>query len=314
LGNIEYIESMISPDISLADLEIFVEVCRLKSLKETARRLNSRTSSLSKIITRIERVTAAKLFTRSLKGMEMTPEGLQLYRSAKKIMAFVPEMNFAKMENAVSKRNLCSIGAISFLSSRMVAPSLGRMHEKQPHYRFRVVEFDHTQLRPFGLRGAFDVAVHIGPLEWTKSWHTIEIAEIRWGLYGRYGHPLGTHCSGAQALCYPFVVPTGWNEMEGFVSGLDNCPVTVSDRIAGNEAATAETASELIQCTDELSFIPEISMRKLSRARLVQEIIVQEWPTVKKMIYLSVRSDRIPKKMLDHLYSVFRQQLSEPAT
>ena len=198
---------MISPKISLPEIEVFLEVCRLKSLKETGRQLSLRTSSLSKIISKIERTVGAKLFSRSMHGMEMTPEGLQFHRAARKVMSSVPEMDFKKAGRtpAVKQKKLCSIGSISFLSSQMIAAAVARISARQKDYRFRIVEFDHTHLLPYGLRGAFDAAVHIGELEWTRAWHSTELMDLSWGLFGRYGHPLGTRCSQAEALSFPFV-------------------------------------------------------------------------------------------------------------
>ena len=227
------------------------------------------------------------------------------------MMNLVGEMQIEKPNapKRMKSRKVYSIGSISFLCSRIIAPSLAHLQDIQKDARFRIAEFSHNQIMLYGTRGAFEIAVHIGAMELTKAWHSIVIGEMRWGLYGRYGHPLGTRCSSEQALQYPFVVPTGWNEMDGFVNGSDNCPEPLSKRIHGNEVTTAETASEVIQLSDELSFIPEIAALHMLRAKKIQEILVHDWPAVQRPIHMSVRSDRVPKKVFDQLRIAFKKCL-----
>ena len=304
---------MLSPDISLQDLETFVEISRLRSLKEAARQMDRLPSSISKVISNLERKLGTVLFLRSPRGMELTPEGTNLYRTARKMMNIIGEIQVESPETTkrLKTRKVYSIGSISFLCSRLVAPSLEYLKDLQKENRLRIAEFSHNQIMLYATRGTFEIALHIGPMELTKAWHSVEIGKMHWGLYGNYGHPLGTLCTSEQALKYPFIVPTGWNEMDGFVDGADNCPEPLSNRIHGNEATTAETALEIAQLSNELTFIPSIAASLLVRSKRVQEIRVHDWPTVHRPVYLSVRSDKVSKKMFDQLQTAFTKVLRE---
>ena len=70
---------MLSPDVSLQDLETFAEIGRLRSLKEAARQMDRRPSTLSKVISALERKLGVTLFLRTPRGMELSPEGIELY-------------------------------------------------------------------------------------------------------------------------------------------------------------------------------------------------------------------------------------------
>jgi DNA-binding transcriptional LysR family regulator len=196
------------------------------------------------------------------------------------------------------------------LSSRLLPAVLDSACELRPNTRFRLVEFGHNQLVAHGLNGAFEMAVHIEPLEWTRTWSSHELGKIPWRLYGSSKHPL---CKlkmvrEADVLKHQFVMPTGWSS-QGFVRGEDHCPAPWSARRPGHEATTAETALEIVSVTSQLVFVPSILAERSLNHGIIKEIKVSEWEPVEKKIFLSVRDDLVPASLLKIVTELIRDRL-----
>ncbi|MFA6114717.1 MAG: LysR family transcriptional regulator [Sphingomonas sp.] len=63
---------------NLSQLSIFVSVARVSSFREAGRQLNLSSSAISQSIARLERSLATRLFERSTRSVQLTPEGEQL--------------------------------------------------------------------------------------------------------------------------------------------------------------------------------------------------------------------------------------------
>ena len=209
-----------------------------------------------------------------------------------------------------TKEKVWGIGSISFISTKVISQCVHVLSKQRAHTRFRIVEFTHNELVSHGLNGAFEIAIHIGPLEWTRVWSSHEVGKIRWGLFARANHPLCAleSVSESDAIQYPFTMPTGWSP-QGFTRGEDFCPVPWGVRFPGHEAVTAETSLELVSSSEQLTFVPAIIAKRSVDAGLIEEIEVEEWPVVERKIYLSVRDDMISKPFLQSLTKVFGEVL-----
>jgi DNA-binding transcriptional LysR family regulator len=286
-------------DITLFELNLFVRACRTRSLREVARQMNLQPAHVSKTLKRLEGRLERRLFKRSVAGIIVTPEGLDLLATAEQILELGERLlPGAHPGSAGVQEEIWSLGSISFLASRLLAPCIGEFAAARKNSRFRVVEFTHNELVAHGLNGAFEMAVHIEPLLWTKNWASLRIGDLRWGLFARTDHPLSRERETVERIRrYPFIVPTDWTLQAGFTVGEDHCPLTWRERKKGHEAATAETATAIVQQCDNLTFVPKVATQALVQDGRLREILVPEWERIEKSIYLSVRSDIVPKPL-----------------
>jgi DNA-binding transcriptional LysR family regulator len=285
--------SPLPPDISLFEMDLFVRASRLRSLRELARQLALKPAHVSKVIKRLEAKLGTPLLKRSVSGVLLTPEGTQLLRVAEEICELSGQLPSQERRMARSHERIWSIGSISFLCREFLVPALTPLTSENTNYRFRYVEFTTNELVASGLNGAFEIAVHIEPLQWTRAWLSRRLGSLRWALYARYGHPLHA-ASETEVLKYRFVLPTGWTA-QGFAIGEDHCPVSWRDRKGGDEASTPGTALEILAHSDQLAFLPEVMTRKAVAAGRIAEIPVEGWPAVHKDLYLSARTDVVSK-------------------
>ena len=297
------------PNVGLADLDLFFRAAKLKSLRECARQLDMTPGAVSKAIKRLEQKVGKSLLRRSVSGILLTSEGNELMEIAEKVLRLT-----APMAPASSRKNSAAkvwgIGSLSFFSSRLLPPLLEPICESRPRTRFRLVEFGNDNLVAQGLNGAFEMAVHIGALEWTRVWSSYEIGSMRWALFATKDHPLHKikSVTSLDVVKYPFVMPTGWSS-QGFIRGEDHCPIPWGVRNSGHEATTGETALEIIASSQHLAFVPVILAQRPLKFGLISEIDVEDWPRVEKKIYLSVRDDLVPSSLLQVVTKLLKENL-----
>ncbi len=287
-------------ELTIKELELFILASRTNSFREVARQWNILPAQVSKIIKKIEQKVGTQLFKRSVSGVVMTPEAVDILDAAEQICEISEGLKIEEHGDIYGKDPICTIGSISFLTTYLLAPAISEMRSSaKKKSRFRLIEFTHNDLVAHGLKGAFEMALHIEKLEWTNTWESVLLGKIPWKLYGRVGHPLGLACTEADVLKFPFVVPVDWSSY-GYVVGEDHCPVSARRRIRGDEAATAETALELCRHSSQLTFIPEVLAKGWGHTNnMLTEIKVKSWPQVSNEIYLSVKSDIIKKNLMD---------------
>ncbi|OYZ13612.1 MAG: hypothetical protein B7Y39_17165 [Bdellovibrio sp. 28-41-41] len=301
--------SLLMPNVGLADLDLFFRAAKLKSLRECARQLDMTPGAVSKAIKRLEQKVGKSLLRRSVSGILLTSEGNELMEIAEKVLKLTAPMAPASIKKN-SGNKVWGIGSSSFISSRLLPPLLEPVCVTRARTRFRLVEFGNNSLVAQGLNGAFEMAVHIGVLEWTRVWSSYEIGNLRWALYGAKNHPLTKlkTIASSDVVKYPFVMPTGWSS-QGFIRGEDQCPLPWGIRFSGHEATTGETALEIVIGSQHLAFVPVILAQRGVDFGLISEIKVDDLPTVEKKIYLSVRDDLVPSSLLQVVTKLVKENL-----
>jgi DNA-binding transcriptional LysR family regulator len=74
---------------SLSQLSIFVAVAQASSFREAGRRLNLSSSAISQSVARLERALATRLFERSTRSVQLTPEGQVLFAEVAPALASI---------------------------------------------------------------------------------------------------------------------------------------------------------------------------------------------------------------------------------
>ena len=295
--------------ITLQELEIFSEVGQRKSLRSVARRRNLSPSHISKILKRLEKKMGAELIKRSASGVTLTPHARNLLSTADSILEQARSLNTSS-NSKVLPPTLMSIGAVSFLASKVVSVTLEPLMQIFPNYRFRIIETTPDHLSQGGVKGIFESAVHVGELEWPRTWETLKIGEIQWKLFARKSHPLKKKSTKAEVCEYAFVVPNFWTP-EGFVVGNDHCPLSWTERKKGIEISSALNALEVILNTDQVSYLPDVIVRDAVARKELKEIHVKEWKVPDtRPVYLSVRADAVSKKFQTQFASFLKRALS----
>ena len=281
-------------DLTLFELKLFVRTSRVRSLRELAREMELRPAHVSKLIRRIEDKLDIRLFNRSASGIALLPEALNFLRTAEEILELSDGLTPSKAGAARSTatQSALGIGAVSFIQTCLVVPAVPLLTRTRPQLRLRLVETPREELVSQGLNGAFEAAVHIGPLEWTRSWTSKKAGSLKFGLYATASHELGRDVEEKEVLLHPFVIPTYWVNQR-LAAGIDLCPVSVKQRLWGHETTTATSALQMLRVSKQLSFLPRLVAADAVKRGEVKEIRVRSWPEIEKDVFVSVRSDLV---------------------
>lgn len=313
--------------INLFDIEIFIDLASIKSIRELARRRNLQAGQLSKMIKKLENKVGSRLIERSLSGIILTRQGQEFLKCSEKMIKMVDEIHEINSDlNTKKNKNLYSIGAPTFLSSHLTAVvasgfkntpnnssnnssiNSSNNSENSNETRFRILDFSPDQITSAGLRGAFDMALHIGKLDWPRSWESVQVGQLRWGLFANKKHPLNLQkpITLAKILKYPFLVPVYWTN-EGLFVGHDQCPIPFSKRIRGFETATADAALMIAKNTQQLVFVPEVLANSHVLIKDLVQIPTPFWENVERPLYISVRTDAVSQRM----FKEFKEQIAK---
>jgi DNA-binding transcriptional LysR family regulator len=294
--------------ISLHDLEMFLEVARTQSIRETARRSGIEAGQVSRLLKRLEGKIGSRLLERNASGVSLTQQGSTAVRAAEAILREAGELAaIGRGEQAESTR-VYGIGSASFLCARLLSQIVGELAMKENGPSVRLIDVAPDQMISLALKGAFDMAMHVAPLDWPRSWQVEEVGEMRWHLYARKDLGVPSRCSVQSLKKYAFIYPVYWTN-EGLIEGNDQCPLRLNQRKAGIATSTAETALAVLKASDQLAFLPEILAREAVESGEISAITVREWKPVVKPLYLAVRSDVVPNRLFGDLGERIRKAL-----
>jgi len=297
-------------EITLFELEIFAELSRRRSLRSVARARGLTPSHVSKVLSRLEKKLDRPLLKRSASGVFLSPEGKALLPSADRILQQAEQLDSCRGPEQRRQRPVLSIGSVAFLNSILLAGCLGDLEADHPQHRYRLIDIYPDELLASGMMGAFELAVHIGELSWTRIWHSRRVGELRWGLIGRSGHPVGTFATEAQIKSFPFVVPSYWTT-DGFSLGNDHFVFDWNARLQGHEVSTVQSAIEIVRRSDHLVFAPLLAVKSYLGTGELQQIQIKNYKiNVAKSVYLSVREDLISASLHKTLLKTLERQLS----
>ncbi len=288
-------------ELRLSELKLLIELSQTPSLRGLARRLGIHPSLVSKVVRKVEARVGYPLVTRSTSGMRFTIEGMHFLKTAKRIVDLSAGLRSGPATSAGEEplRAVYGLAAQSFIHQFLIPECLASLPKRGLDLRFRLLEVPGKDLIVSGINGLFEIAIHLGKMDWPRSWESKKLGNFRSKLYGRAGHPLGAKATEARVKAYSFVTPARWTK-NGAQAGDDLCPLSVDERRTGDAVATAGTALEIVRRTDQLSFLPEVVAIDFVRRGELREIRVDEWPDVQEALYLSVRAEVVPQKLLAH--------------
>lgn len=271
-------------DIKFRELDLLLNIFKLKSVREVGRQFNMQPGQVSKWLSGLERKLGAQLLERSSSGIRPTARALELLPVLEEMHALQGKLTGnLKVASADQYRFASS----SFMTTHLMPHIVKHVSENTPDVKFKLIDLPPTSFITAALRGAFDFCVHSKDLEWPGSWTTEKVGTLKFQLFARKKHPVLKQPTLKNVIKYPFVVPIYWSQ-DGTQYGDDQCPIPLSKRIKGHETATAASAAEIVKVSDQLAFIPEI----VGRGPMLEEVKLQ-WKTIEMPVYLSVRSSTV---------------------
>lgn len=253
--------------ISYRNMLAFLRVAESATFAEAAEKLHLTQPALSSAIKKMEEQLGGKLFSRSTRRVQLTPEGQTLLPSARRLVDEWDE-TFEEMQNlfAVRQGKLTVAAMPSFAEARLPA-LLTRFHHQYPNIRLRILDVVMEATINSVLAGQAEMGFTFEPhntdgLVFTPLFSDAFIAV----LYPT--HPLASAktVSTRQLLQSPFVAMNRGSSIRRWTDELasaNQAPVIVA------EAGQLGSVGQLIAKGLGVSVVPQLCQAQMQRNGLV---------------------------------------------
>ncbi len=288
-------------DLKLKEIRLLLDLVRIRSVREVARKQKLQPSHVSKIITSVEHKLGLRLFERSATGVRATADAMELVPLLEDMQRF--EQRLSATLVPANRKETLTFASTTFFTNHVIPDLLTRVGRWRNQVNFRLLDLAPTQFVPVALRGGFQVCLHTNSRDWPQTWTSTKIGTLRWHVYSRTDHPLPRRTTLAEIIKYPFIQPIYWAD-DGVHHGTDPFPKPISERIRGYETSTADSAAELLKRTDQLACLPEILARPLVQAG---DLRIIEWKKTvlnEEPVFLAVKSGSVRQSQYAELQTI----------
>lgn len=143
------------------DLFPFVEAARRGNFSAAARVLQVTPSAVSKSIARLEKALGARLFNRSTRHQQLTPEGQQFYQRMQAAMRDIDAAVESLSEARQKPSGLLRISTLLSFGQHFILPLVPEFHALYPQVELELQFDDGT---PDIIQEQFDLAIRRGPI------------------------------------------------------------------------------------------------------------------------------------------------------
>jgi len=148
--------------MDLRDLRCVDAIAETGSFVRAAEKLNMSQPSVSARMRNLEATMGFALFKRTPRGVDLTPEGAELHRHARRIIGQVRRAEEELADFRRSPVGLVRVGLPTSLTASLAVPLLERCLADLPYVKLRIVESMSGYLLQWLREGTIDIAVTFG--------------------------------------------------------------------------------------------------------------------------------------------------------
>lgn len=243
--------------ISYDYYRIFYYVCKYKNFTKAANALMTSQSSISHTIQNLEHQLGCRLFIRNNRGIDLTPEGQQLYEYVS-----IGCEQFMKGEaELISSVSLESgsvyLGTTETALHCFLFDTLDEFHLKYPNVKFKINNFSTNEAIDALKNGSVDMAVTATPFDLYSNMKSINLKEIQDVLIAgpRYSYLQDKVLCLEDIQKYPFISFANGTKSRDFMEDFfKSNNLTLSPSM---ESATSDLILPMIKHNFGLGFLPE---------------------------------------------------------
>ena len=256
--------------------KIFYYVAKYQNFTKAARVLGNNQPNITHSMNRLESQLNCVLFTRSNRGVTLTPEGEMLYSRIASAAVQIQDAEEELSASATLEHGSISISATETALNIYLAEKLRTFHTEYPGIRLRISNHSTPQAVQAVKNGEVDFAIISTPAEVEQGLKMVELKPFYEVLVG--GKTFTALASQRLTLkelsCYPLISLSDESMTRSFYRQffLDHDAVLRPD----TEAATTDQMLTLVKSELGLAFVPEpMAKERLARGELV-ELHLQE--------------------------------------
>lgn len=242
------------------DLYVFRTVADCGNIREAARRLNTKPSTVSRKMSSLESDTGSKLMNRDCQPITLTEDGLYLVNMIDDGLSTTQ-----KLRSFREKRQSCqlNIGYAFPVSWDMLSYKLYKLKQTNPHVNAMVRSADKIRIRNLLIEGQLDLAILPDKLFFRNYRIIEEINNYEWGFAAPCGVPLSDR---------DYLIPEDIEGVPLLIPFEINCAAAIrkwyGDDIRMNISCTYNCQELLINMISSgfgYGFAPRLVKRKLER-------------------------------------------------
>ena len=266
--------------ISYEYYRIFYHVARCGNLTKAAEALQNSQPNLTRAIRNLEAEIGCPLFSRTNRGMILTPEGEELYRHIKIACTEIEAGEAAVTQSRTLERGNVFLAASEGALRCLLLPVLKRYQEKYPGVHLRISNHSTPQALQAVKNGEVDFAIITTPAEVESGLKMVELKPFYEVLVGgrTFTALASQNLSLKELNNYPLISLSDESMTRAFYRQffLDHGAVLKPD----TEAATTDQMLTLVKSELGIAFLPQtMAQDALARGEIVQlhlqEIIPQ---------------------------------------
>lgn len=178
-------------NLSSRDLRAVIALAEARNFTRAAERCHLSQSAFSSLIRSIEDDLGARLFDRTTRNVELTPEGQLFAASARRLLADLDDMVGNFRDYATRQRGRVSIAALPSMAAGWLPQVLAEFRAAHPGIELELFDLLSDQCLALVRAGRADLAIAAaGPQE--KDLQTVALCADRFHLVCRRDHPLAT--------------------------------------------------------------------------------------------------------------------------
>ena len=256
--------------------KIFYYVAKYQNFTKAARVLGNNQPNITHSMNRLESQLNCVLFTRSNRGVTLTPEGEMLYSRIASAAVQIQDAEEELSASATLEHGSISISATETALNIYLAEKLRTFHTEYPGIRLRISNHSTPQAVQAVKNGEVDFAIISTPAEVEQGLKMVELKPFYEVLVG--GKTFTALASQRLTLkelsCYPLISLSDESMTRSFYRQffLDHDAVLRPD----TEAATTDQMLTLVKSELGLAFVPEPMTKELLACGELVELHLQE--------------------------------------
>lgn len=251
--------------------KVFYSVARYGSFTQAARVLGNNQPNITHTMNKLEEQLNCVLFTRTHRGVNLTPEGQLLYERISNAAMQIQDAEEALGSAASFSQGSIAISTTETALNIYLSDQLRDFHHAYPGIRLHIFNHSTPQAIQAVKSGEVDFAVVSTPIDPEPSLHTAELCSFREILVGGKGFSaLADHTLSLQEISqYPLISLSAQSMTRRFYRQLFLAhDATLSP---DTEAATTDQLLTLVKSELGLAFMPEpMALDALQRGEIVK--------------------------------------------
>jgi DNA-binding transcriptional LysR family regulator len=147
--------------VTLRQFRYFIAVAEGGSLSAASRMLSVAQSALTKAMVELEAELGSRLFERTPRGMELTPQGHRFLASARKVISSVADATRLHAAEPAGISGALAVGVSSLVAGYYLSELLSRYQRHCPDVQVQVTEETPRFLEHLLINGELDVAIMV---------------------------------------------------------------------------------------------------------------------------------------------------------